>query len=223
MDKSKFASKAFLNIVDQRTKTLRDATDMINEAVENSVRRVPESYFYVKIFPIVRDWLEGRENSNTGLWFNVANSPTNEIIVIDDDTEEEVFRCPPATLLHSINHAIPGDRNITLEHLLSRQDLLAKAGDTRAALEIEGSFANTVNISTNGRRYLENIKQFLWIYERYELTASDLFGESAPEIVKVLNEAFPDSQIKVPQKDGQQRTHDPDSSEPDFDVSNYDY
>lgn len=224
MNKPTIAGQVYSGMLAKRSKSLRSAADLINEEAEKTVRRVPESFFYVKLFPIIRDWLEGRENENTGFWFNVANSPSNEIIVIDDDTGEEVFRCPPATMLHAINYTTPGSTGITLERLLQRQDALQDSGNIRGALEIEGTFANSINISTNSKRYLENVKQFLWIYERYELTARDLFGEQAPEIIKVLNEVFPEEPLETPSPtEAVKAPSDPDSHEPDFNVDDYDY
>lgn len=211
---------AYQHILDKRTESLRNSADAINNAAYNELRKVPESYFYMKVFPIIRDWLEGKGTARVGEWLNVADGITKEIVVIDDDTKEELFRCPPAMIQHeapAIRREY-GQRVITLDDILGRQELLMKAGNVRQAMEIEGQLSEVYDFSRHRNTdYLDYIRRFILMYERYELDPSIFLGDDTAEIKEALGNLFDDIGIKASTK-----TPEPVEDE-SVDISDYDF
>lgn len=162
------------------------------------VRKVPETYFYHKLLPIVRNWYKNGRTDAIGLWLNVADGMYNEIAVIDDDDNSELFRLPAAYLRFPakiIRRADLNDRKPTLADVVDRQAIALENGDTRMAMTIESSILSAVDFDPETLRYFKILSTMVSIYTRYEIPLEDLLGEDADQLAAALAGLFEEKSV----------------------------
>lgn len=179
--------------IDSKIGRLNKASQGIIDLVNNRVRKVPETYFYHKLLPIVRDWYKNGVADRIGDWLNVADGMYNPIIVVDDDDKSELFTLPPAYLRippKVIQRSSVMERKSTLAEVVDRQAIALENGDTRMVMQIEGSIASSVDFNSPSMVYFKNIYSMMGIYRRYELPLEELLGEEADVVAKTLDDLF---------------------------------
>lgn len=186
----------------QKIEHLNRASEAILNVVA-SKRQVPETFFYHKLLPIVRDWYKNGIAERIGFWLNVADGMYKEIQVVDDDTKTPIFTLPPAYSRippKVIKRKSLDERTATMADIVDRQGIALENGDTRMVMQIEGALNQSVEFDTSSITYFKNLYIMMMIYERYEVPLVELLGESADTLAVAIKELFdtPSKDTKTP-------------------------
>ena len=185
-------SEAYYKLLEMKSDGIkRNASTVIDMA--EKLNRIPESYFYVKIWPIVKSVFEGGTPLPLGEWLNISGGLLNELIVEDDDTKQEIFRVPayncrstPMELTRD-NDGEVGHRVMTPDDLVERQEVCRLNGDFRGASAIEETLSTLYATPVRSMR-VEDFANLVTIWNRYEAPLEDLFGDDVEDVLALVGE-----------------------------------
>lgn len=155
--------------------------------------RVPESYFYVKLWPIVKASFEGSSDGvAVGEWLNAASGILNEIIVEDDDTKQELFRVPPYNsrsdpMTMSRDEQTDQHRTMSPDDLVERQEMCRLNGDFRQVAIIEETLSNLYTTPTRSLS-LKDFANLVVMWQRYEEPLEALFGDDTQDVLDLTKD-----------------------------------
>lgn len=195
------SKESFNEMVLEQTKSFTEAAKTIinNTSV---VRRIPESWFYFKLFNIIRDHFTGKTTDGIGFWLNVADGMTKEISVFDEDTQEEIFRIPPFNRESNPIMLVreEGKRVISPNDLVENQELYRRNGDMRNYMAVEEALPSLYPIHGQMLQ-LNHIENLIKIYNRYELPVIELLGDQADTILAIINDSSDTPSSEVASED----------------------
>ena len=168
------------------------------------IRKVPEPYFFHKVLPLVRSWVQGLP-TEVGQWMNVADGMENEIIVVDEQGKE-LFICPPPFIsIPPRSEFAPKNRN-SAHAIVHAQGLMHDAGDIRQANAIDENLFELVVDKPDVSLKTDAIDKMIGIYQRYDLPLVELLGSHVDEImnargtptkVEAKTQAIPDDEEEI--------------------------
>lgn len=182
----------------------------------STLRRVPEPYFYMVLFPIIRDHFTGKQTDRIREWLNIADGMSKEIIVYDDLTNEELFIVPP------FNHRTQpvrldrqdGHKVISPNDMVELQEIYRRNGEHRKYLEIEQSLPEVYPL--DGAELQERwVRNLIAIWNRYDIPLDELFGDRVDQVLQTLSEE--------PENSGSNDTNVVDDTNESSDIADYDF
>lgn len=192
----------------------RVAQQLVN--LTTGLRRIPEPYFYMVLFPIIRDHFTGKKTDRIREWLNIADGMWKEITVYDDLTNEDLFNVPafnqptqPVIMTRQ-----EGKRVITPNDLVELQEIHRRNGEHRRYVEIEQTLATVYPI--HGRPMGEkDVRNLVAIWNRYDIPLEELFGDQVDAVLQQLA-ATPDEQVSTDTQPVDDTTQSTDLSDYDF-------
>lgn len=158
-----------------------NAAQSILDMSKAMIRRVPEPYFFHKLLPIIRQWLQGAP-AEVGVWMNVADGMENEIVVVDEKNVE-LFVCPPPFIAIPPRSEFSRKNRDSAHAIVHAQGLMYDAGEIRKANAIEDNLFEMVVDKPDIALKTAAIDKMIVIYQRYDLPLQELLGKHTDEIM----------------------------------------
>lgn len=158
-----------------------NAAESILSMSKAMIRRVPEVYFFHKLLPIIRNWVQGLP-AEVGQWMNVADGMENEIIVVDDKNIE-LFICPPPFIGIPPRSQFSAKNRDSAHAIVHAQGLMYDAGEIRKANAIDEALFEMVVDKPDVALKTDAIDKMIAIWQRYELPMQELLGAHTDEIM----------------------------------------
>lgn len=154
--------------------SFKSAALAINEAVDNSIKTIPEAVFVAKLLPIMQEWVVEGKGDNVIAWIEAAGGTERPMMVTLSDGEYFMVP-PPYNQTASINAR--DDRENNQIHAMTEMSVVKMLdGESRESLKLDSQITSILTKEEDIETLYKYTVQLAKIWDRYNLPVEQVLG-----------------------------------------------